>query len=264
MGFKRRVRLMFDFLEIQPGDRVLDAGCGRGFFLKYVTEIAPCKLVGVDLEFAHLRIALDQVGPKGAGITSSLIGELPFPNNTFDKIIFSEVLEHLNDDIGGLDEIKRVLKPGGTLFLTVPNHNYPFWWDPINKTLEALFHKHIQNGTFAGIWANHVRLYYPAEIERLVRNAGLQIMEFQPVVHYCFPFAHNLVYGLGKPLFEGGMLPKGMRSGVDRFAGETGDKSFWNPLRIGLEIFNRIDNLNQNLTIDQSFLINALRVRKPA
>jgi SAM-dependent methyltransferase len=264
MGFKHRVRLMFDFLAIQPGDRVLDAGCGRGFFLKYLTEIAPCTMVGVDLEFEHLKIALERVGPKGVGVARSLIGALPFADGTFDKIIFSEVLEHLQDDVGGLIEIKRVLKPGGTLFLTVPNHNYPFWWDPVNRTLENLLHTHIQEGTFAGIWANHVRLYYPDEIMELVQRTGLETLELEPVVHFCFPFAHNLVYGLGKPLFERGILPKGMRSGVDRFEGETGNKSQWNPLRLGLAVFNRIDGLNRNIKTSQSFVINALKVRKTA
>lgn len=263
MGFKRRVKLMFEFLQIQPGDRVLDAGCGRGFFLKYVTEMTPCRLVGVDLNFEHLQIALSHTGSQGAAVARSLVGELPFPNNTFDKIIFSEVLEHLPDDVAGLTEIKRVLRPGGVLFLTVPNHNYPFWWDPLNRTLEGVFHTHIQNGTFAGIWANHVRLYYPDEIKELIIRVGLEPLELAPVVHYCFPFAHNLVYGIGKPLFEGGLLPKSMQSGVDRFQGEGGNKSLLNPLRLGLAVFNGIDSLNKEIKPGQSFLINALRVRKP-
>lgn len=263
MGFKRRVRTMFESLDIQQGDRVLDAGCGRGFFLKYVSELAPCILTGVDLEFEHLQIAYDRVGGRGVGVARSLIGALPFPDGTFDKIIFSEVLEHLDDDVGGLIEVKRVLKPGGTLFLTVPNHNYPFLWDPINKTLESLFHNHVRVGPFAGIWANHVRLYFPDEINDLVERVGLKTESFEPLVHYCFPFAHNLVYGLGKPLFERGLLPKNMKSGVDRFGGEDGNKSKLNPLRWGLAIFNGIDGLNKDLKPKDTFVINALKIRKP-
>src|SRR4029453_14072516 len=109
MGFKRRVRLMFQSLDIQPNDRVLDAGCGRGFFMKYVTELAPCRLVGVDLDFEHLEIAQSRTRDKGASVARSYIDPLPFRDATFDKIIFSEVLEHLPDDWGGLMEIKRVL-----------------------------------------------------------------------------------------------------------------------------------------------------------
>jgi SAM-dependent methyltransferase len=221
MAFKRRVRLMFQSLGLQPSDRVLDAGCGRGFFMKYVTELAPCRLTGVDLDFEHLEIALNENSSRGAGVAQSYIDPLPFADATFDKVIFSEVLEHLPDDRGGLNEVKRVLKPGGLLFLTVPNHNYPFWWDPVNKTLETLFHTHIQNGTFAGIWANHERLYYPQEIKSLVTLAGFEILAFYPILHYCFPFAHNLVYGLGKPLFEKGLLPQNMRAAADRFGGHT-------------------------------------------
>lgn len=263
MAFKRRVRLMFQLLAIQPTDRVLDAGCGRGFFMKYVTELAPCHLVGVDLELDHLKIALDQNRARGASVARSYIDPLPFPDSLFDKIIFSEVLEHLPDDWGGLLELKRVLKPGGLMFLTVPNHNYPFWWDPINKTLEATLKKHIQNGTFAGIWANHQRLYYPHEIKTLVTRAGFEILAFYPVLHYCFPFAHNLVYGLGKPLFERGLLPENMRAAADRFGGETTRSSPLNPVRIGLGVFNWIDRFNENISENTSFMINALLLRKP-
>lgn len=263
MGFKRRVRLMFQSLDIQTTDRVLDAGCGRGFFMKYVTELAPCRLTGVDLDLEHLGIALDQNRAGGASVARSYIAPLPFADATFDKIIFSEVLEHLPDDWGGLNEIKRVLKPGGLLFLSVPNHNYPFWWDPINKTLEGVFHTHIQNGTFAGIWANHERLYFPDEIKALVTRAGFEIQAFYPVLHYCFPFAHNLVYGLGKPLFEKGMLPANMRAAADRFGGEQAKPSPLNPVRIGLGVFNWIDGFNENLSESTTFMINALLLRKP-
>lgn len=263
MAFKRRVKLMFQALDIQPTDRVLDAGCGRGFFMKYVSELAPCHLTGVDLDFEHLEIALKQNRAKGASVARSFIDPLPFGDAAFDKIIFSEVLEHLPDDWGGLQEVKRVLRPGGLLFLTVPNHNYPFWWDPINKTLETSFHRHIQNGTFAGIWANHQRLYYPAEIRALVARAGFEIRAFYPILHYCFPFAHNLVYGLGKPLFEKGMLPDNMRAAADRFGGEQSQPSPLNPVKVGLGVFNWIDRFNNNLPEDTSFMINALALRKP-
>lgn len=263
MAFKRRVRLMFEVLDLQPADRVLDAGCGRGFFMKYVTELAPCHPTGVDLEFEHLEIALARTRAAGAAVARSYIDPLPFADATFDKIIFSEVLEHLPDDWGGLIEIKRVLKPGGHVFLTVPNHNYPFWWDPVNKTLESVFNTHIQNGTFAGIWANHQRLYHPHEIRALVTRAGFEIRGFYPILHYCFPFAHNLVYGLGKPLFEKGMLPQNMRAAADRFGGEQSSPDPLNPVRLGLGVFNWIDRFNHDLPEDGSFMINALHLYKP-
>lgn len=58
---------------------------------------------------------------------------LPFGAGTFEKALCMEVLEHLDDDIEVLREIKRVLARGGTLIITVPNSQYPFLWDPINS-----------------------------------------------------------------------------------------------------------------------------------
>jgi SAM-dependent methyltransferase len=264
MAFKRRVALMFDSLDLRPGDRLLDAGCGRGFFLYYVAALAPCRATGVDVELGHLGIALDRCGGRGGSVARAPIDPLPFPSETFDKIIFSEVLEHLPDDRGGLDEVVRVLKPGGLLFLTVPNRDYPFWWDPINKTLETLFGTHVRSGPFAGIWAHHQRLYSRREITALVEAAGLEVLVRHALVHYCFPFAHNLVYGLGKPLVERRILPRRLRAAADRFGGESAPAGALNPIRLGLALFDRIDRLNDRARPESSFVLHALLLRKAA
>ena len=263
MAFKRRVALMFESLDLQADDRVLDAGCGRGFFMHYVMELAPCRLTGVDFELEHLAIALGHSRARGGRVARAVIDSLPFPSGSFDKIIFSEVLEHLPDDRAGLNEVVRVLQPGGLVFLTVPNHDYPFWWDPINKTLETLFATHVRSGPLAGIWAHHQRLYTRREIESLVTAAGLEVLACHPLVHSCFPFAHNLVYGLGKPLFERGILPPWLRAAADRFGGERAKPGALNPIRLGLGLFNWIDRFNDELRPESSYVIHALLLRKP-
>jgi 2-polyprenyl-3-methyl-5-hydroxy-6-metoxy-1,4-benzoquinol methylase len=262
MAFKRRVALMFESLDLQPNDRVLDAGCGRGFFMHYVAALAPCRLTGVDLQLEHLAIALRHHRNRGGGVARAAVDSLPFSNGRFDKIVFSEVLEHLPDDRASLDEVVRVLKPGGLLFLTVPNHDYPFWWDPINKTLEALFATHVRRGPFAGIWAHHQRLYTRREIESLATAAGLEVLASHPLVHSCFPFAHNLVYGLGKPLFESGVLPPRLRAAADRFDAERARPGALNPIRLGLRLFNWIDRRNDVPRPGSTFVIHALLLRK--
>jgi len=169
---------------------------------------------------------------------------LPYPGNCFDAVILSEILEHLDDDVAGLREAYRVVKPGGVVAITVPNANYPFWWDPINKTLEKLFHRHIRRGLLAGIWANHVRLYTREELRHSVLAAGFIIEEERSSTHHCFPFIHNLVYGLGKPLLESGRLPKTMANAADRTAFDKKQGNWWNPITLGLKWFNFCDRRN--------------------
>lgn len=119
--------------------------------------------------------------------------KLSFKNNTFDKAVMSEVAEHLPDDVKGLKEVFRILKPGGILCLTVPNANYPMLWDPLNWFLERLFGIHIKSGFFAGIWNQHLRLYQPSQIKLALEKAGFKIEKLESLTFWCLPFNHYLV-----------------------------------------------------------------------
>lgn len=267
MSFKRRAESVFDFLAIRRGDRVLDAGCGRGFYLNFTRALYPwADVVGVELDRPLLPMARAAV--PGARVACANLYHLPFADGAFDKIIFSEVIEHIPDDGAALRELRRVLAPGGVLALTTPNANYPLAWDPINKTLEAVAGTHIQTGPLAGIWANHERLYSLDALSRLVTEAGFAIEDICCHTRYCFPFIHNLVYGIGKPLLERGLLPDAMARAADRFALDTDPNAgpAWNPVNLGLRLFNAVDAWNDidPPRPDQPYLITAMKLRKPA
>ncbi len=266
MSFKRRAESVFDFLAIAPGDRVLDAGCGRGFYLNFLSALFPeADVVGIELDRPLLPVARSVV--PAARLTNADLYHLPFADASFDKIIFSEVIEHVPDDAAALGELYRVLAPGGVLALTTPNADYPLAWDPINKLLEATLDTHIQTGPLAGIWANHVRLYTLEELARLVSDAGFAIEDVRYHTRYCFPFIHNLVYGIGKPLLERGLLPDAMAEAADRFAldADPNRGSVLNPVNLGLRLFNLVDSLNDldPPRADHPFLIIAMKLRKP-
>jgi 2-polyprenyl-3-methyl-5-hydroxy-6-metoxy-1,4-benzoquinol methylase len=264
MAFKRRAEAVLEFLALRAGDRVLDAGCGRGFFLNLVTNLVPgVEITGVELDWHLLGIARAHV--PAAPVASASIERLPFASGAFDRVIFTEVLEHIPDDRAAMDELVRVLAPGGTVAITTPHANYPFWWDPINKTLEATLGVHIQTGALAGIWANHVRLYTAEDLARLVTEAGLEIEEVRYLVHHCFPFIHNIVYGIGKPLLERGILPAAVSTAADRFDLDADGGSLLNPVRVGLRLFNLVDRWDDldPPTADRPFLLLAIKARKP-
>jgi len=245
MAFKKRVRTIFEWIDPQDDDLILDCACGRGFYLNMFRYVSACRLVGLELEWPVIRKAQRNVGhlPR-LMLNNANMYALPYADHTFDAVILSEILEHVERDVDGLREVYRVLKPGGVVAITVPNANYPFWWDPINRTLENLFHTHISRGPLAGIWANHVRLYTPEQLRSAVLAAGFSIEEERAFTHASFPFIHNLVYGLGKPLLESGMLPQAMANAADRTAFDRNNGSLLNPINLGLKVLNYFDRNN--------------------
>ena len=205
MSFRMRVRTVFEWIPLQEDSLILDLPCGRGFYLNMLRHVCDCRLVGVDLDWSVLQQAQRTVArlPR-LQLSRADAMTLPWAANTFDAIILTELLEHVADDVAVLRECLRVLQPGGVIAITVPHANYPFAWDPINKSLEKLFGTKIRRGPLAGIWANHLRLYTPAQLRARVLQAGFQIEAERAFTHHAFPFSHNLVYGLGKPLLESG------------------------------------------------------------
>lgn len=265
MAFKKRVRTIFEWLQPDDHKTILDCGCGRGFYLKMVRTVSTCRLVGLELDpeiivkgWNHVRHLPDIV------ITRASIYKMPYASGAFDGVILSEVLEHIDDDVRGLREVWRVLKPGGVVAITVPHANYPFWWDPINKTLEATIRRPIRKGPLAGIWANHVRLYTMEQLRGAALQAGFIVEEERSFTHYSFPFIHNIVYGLGKPLLESGALPDTMAKAADRTTFDENRGSLLNPINLGLAIFNFFDRPNtMNEPPGRSTVNLALKARKP-
>ncbi len=264
MAFKKRVQTIFEWVNPTDDMLILDMPCGRGFYLNMFRYVSRCRIVGADLDWQVLKKAQRNIGHLDIPLHNADIYALPYADNTFDAVIYSEVLEHVEDDQQALREAYRVLKPGGVLAITVPHENYPFWWDPINKTLEFLFNRHIQRGMFAGIWANHVRLYTMEELRWQVQSAGFDVEEERRFTHYAFPFIHNLVYGIGMPLLERGMLPPNMAVAANRLTFDQNRGSLLNPINLGLAVFNWFDRPNKlNEPEGRSTVNLAMKGRKP-
>jgi SAM-dependent methyltransferase len=254
---RHRIRVALEYLDVRPGERVLDCGCGLGWPLKVLSETQPGWLVGVDRDLARLGRARREVAR--AAFVAADAARLPFPDATFDKVLLSEVLEHLADDLAALREVRRVVRPGGVVAVTVPNRDYPLLWDPINWTRERLGLAPIRAGVLGGIWTDHVRLYTRAQLVELMRRADLAVEDLRGHVHYCVPFAHNLVYGLGKTLLDRGLL-----AGQDRFRYADNRGSPWHPLNLGRRVFNAIDRLNgPRLGEGATTVVLSLKARRP-
>jgi SAM-dependent methyltransferase len=163
--------LTVDFAKfpINPGDRVLDLGCGAG---RHAFEAyrRGARVVAVDLDFkelapvsdmfAAMRAEGDTRPPGQAAAVTADATRLPFPDAAFDCVIVAEMLEHIPDDDAALKEIARVLRPGGTLAVTVPA------WLPerICWALSSEYHE---------VPGGHVRIFTRAELTAKLTAAGL-------------------------------------------------------------------------------------------
>lgn len=218
-AFARRARLIAENLDLKGKEHILEVGCGRGFYEQFLGTIYPTvKITGIDLKESYLNIARHTVKNKNVTFLNADATNLPLKAKTFDRIIATEVLEHIPDEQAVLRELHRVLKPEGILVITVPHKEYPFAWDPLNYILEKVFHTHMPSNIWwlAGIWADHVRLYTESELVERVKAGGFRIKNVWRATHFCVPFSHFLLYGIGKNIVEWGFIPQ-----LSRFSADT-------------------------------------------
>lgn len=242
MALKRRTRRVLEELQLKDGDKVLDLGCGNGYYSYLLSQIPlNLKITGIDSHLNAVEDARAQVPKDKATFIIGFAEKLPFPENSFDKIVMSEIIEHVKDDERVLREARRVLRPRGILVLTTPNKGYPFLWDPINWILEHFFNFHIKSGFFAGIWNQHLRLYKPEVIEKRLGKVGFKIISSKLLTSWCLPFNHYLL-NLGCRLLFYKKLSQDLLQDINKFSESKSKKTrlasflFW--------LVNTYDKLN--------------------
>lgn len=171
-------------LGLGDGDTVLDLGCGFG---RHAFEAARRgahvvaldagrdEVEGVVATFVAMAQAgeLDEVAARAAAVQGDAL-HLPFGDGAFDRVICSEVLEHIPDDVGAMAELARVLRPGGTMAVTVPR-GVP---EAVNWALSDAYHQ---------VPGGHVRIYRRRVLEERLRSVGLVVT------------GHHFAHGLHSP-----------------------------------------------------------------
>jgi len=173
--------------SITGGDALLHVGCGDGYFDAFLSTRFK-GVVGVDINFLELQSAARS--REGTEISYVLIDGyvLPFRSGVFDGIVAIDVLEHAQDDEALLEEMSRVLKPGGRLTLTVPNAHYPPTFDPVNYALTLAGGRHLP----FGMWGfGHRRLYEVESLCGLLERAGVAVQRVTRISHHLVGLVEN-------------------------------------------------------------------------
>lgn len=169
----------FRHLPLRPGDWVLDLGCGEGRHVISAYAAAAVNAVGVDLSMEDLLATAgkfkDFAQPnhpgRSFGLVSATALRLPFADGCFDRVICSEVLEHIPDYRAALQEIRRVLRPGGLFCASVPRR----WPERLCWALSDAYHQ---------VPGGHLRIFRAAELRAQIERLGLR--------HYHRHWAHAL------------------------------------------------------------------------
>ena len=178
---QRRASFLQPYLS--AGMNLLDAGCGPGSITVGLAEmVSPGHVTGFDLSEADVERAQNrakQIGIKNVSFEMASIYEIPYPDNTFDAAFCHGVLEHLNNPVDALAEIRRVLRPGGVVgvamsdfsgLLVAPD-------DPIRQKSLDVWHKVKQRNGGNPRAGRHIR--------RFMREADFSRVEgSSSVIHF--------------------------------------------------------------------------------
>lgn len=158
------IDIVREALDLQREDVVLDVGCSDGYVLQRLYEAVPfSKGVGIDISDYSVSVAKNIVKYANLDFMQGYGDDLPFEDESFDKIVCNEVIEHVPDDAATLRELYRVCRPGGRVYVTAPN--------ALTDAL-PLFAEHCEK---VDAEEGHLRRYSSEAMEALARDAGFEV-----------------------------------------------------------------------------------------
>jgi len=208
---------------------VLEAGCGVGAQTKIIATKNPdSNFISVDLSEDSIRAAkgmIESLGINNVELKQADIYNLPFKDETFDSVIICFVLEHLRNPIQALNELKRVLKNGGTMVAIEGDHGSTFFF-PDSKYAYSAINCQIQLQKQSGGNSNIGRELYP-----LFKSIELADISVSPRIVYVDASSPQLVEGFIKNTFTAmieGVRERAIQQGiVDSLTFEQGIKDLY-------------------------------------
>lgn len=186
---RRWKRLLIRLADVAPGDHVLDLACGTGD-LAFASSAAAGRAVGLDVTLEMLRLAKSKTEPPGAHLSwvAGDMGALPFPDASFTVVTTGYGLRNVPDLEAAINEIRRVLAPGGrmlSLDFNRPEHPllrraYLTYLAVVGSVLGAVLHR--DPDTYRYI-PESIRQYPGAgRVARMLEGAGFVDVQVMPLL----------------------------------------------------------------------------------
>ncbi len=115
--FEKRLNIIYNIIKTKKHSKLLDMGCGDGFFLEKIKDLE-LKKYGIDISEKRIKRASKKSNAK---LLQCPAEKTPFENNFFDIVVCTDVLEHVQDSTQVINEIKRIVKKNGIIFISFPN-----------------------------------------------------------------------------------------------------------------------------------------------
>jgi len=181
---KQRAKQIISLFPELKNKKVLDLGCGGGFYsLAAYKKNAKLQIL-IDRSEVCVKAGklflLNRAGVASEGVISDA-SKLPFRNDYFDFILCIDLIEHVQNDISLLHEIRRVLKNNGILLVSTQNSH------SINYVIEASIHRYLlKNRNWMGWDTTHLRFYNPKQLCHLLKSSNFSCIKI--VGTYYIPY----------------------------------------------------------------------------
>ena len=163
---------LLSLLDKSKNTCILDLGCGNGFLVNYLISQG-YNAYGTDASEKGIAIA-KQTNPDHFFVQDISTGKLPVELQAlnFDTIISTEVIEHLYDPAGFVEQCKHILGDKGTLILSTPYHGY------LKNVMLGLFNK--WDTHMDPLWVGgHIKMWSRATLSKLLTNGGFTVTNFK-------------------------------------------------------------------------------------
>ncbi len=190
--YRQRVKNVARFMGDVAGRRVLDLGCGVGFFggeaARRGARVCGLDFSAMALEICHARL-------PALGLVRADATKVPFVSGSFDVVLVNDIIEHLAEEPGRamMQEVQRLLRPGGRLVLDTDNEAFLFHRKGFRRLNDWLERDTEQRTTLRDIKRTfnaptlHIKIYSVTELRALIEGVGFEVEAFDTYTYIDAP-----------------------------------------------------------------------------